>query len=99
MNITYLNTDKTNDTIEELKNIPPLFICSNNLFTHINKNRHLYNDVITIVLHGLRDLFWMNRHMLSTYERFLLEVMMSGTKLPTFKNILEYETISEYSRS
>ena len=61
----------------------------NILFEHINKNRHLYNGVITIVLHGLRDLFWMNKHMLPTYEQFLLEVMMSGTKLPTFKNILE----------
>ncbi len=75
-----------------------LFLSSNDIFGYLSKNitSSMCDDIITIVINNLQDLYWNNRSLLTQEEEHLLEIDTNKIP-PTFKNIFEYKHLTKYS--
>jgi len=76
------------------------FLASNNMFGYIYRTAETINsnDMITIVIQGLRNLYWDNRLLLPQDDRLRLEQSM-GTSLPKFYNVYEYKSLAPLRKS
>ena len=72
-----------------------LFISGGDVFGHLHRTLTdaTCNDVITIVIRGLRDLYWNHRDTLPPDELSQLDLSMRQP-LPSFKNIFEYRSLA-----
>ena len=72
------------------------FIRGNELYSYLARylNASVCNDVITFVLVGLRDLYWNQRHKLTTEQLDQLELSMNQP-LPQFYSIFNYQSLSD----
>ena len=75
-----------------------LFLASSDIFSYLRKNVNssMYNDIITIVHPSFRDIYWRNRELLDMEDLNLLDSIITRP-LPQFKNVFDYEYLSEYS--
>jgi hypothetical protein len=69
------------------------FLRSSDIFTYISKHQDMCDRVITIVIHGLRDVYWDNRKLLPPDEVVELELAMRQP-LPVFRNIFDYKSLA-----
>ena len=73
-----------------------LYFRGSDVFVHLAKHQNnIANQTVTIIIHGLRDLYWTNRHGLSNDEKIQLDIAMK-TPLPSFKNIFDYPSLDKY---
>jgi hypothetical protein len=74
-----------------------LFLSGGDVFIYLNRNldHGVCSQTVSIIIHGLRDLYWTNRSMLSIDELPLLQLAMRQP-LPTFKNIFEYKSLEPF---
>lgn len=69
----------------------PLFLSGGDIYTHIGRNSNKFcNQTVTIVIRGLRDLYWNVRQTLPDIAQ--LEIA-ARQPLPVFKNIFEYTSL------
>lgn len=85
---------KTNLFISEGKNTN-FFISGGDVFGYLNRHldREICNYTVSIVIRGLRDLYWNNRLTLPRDEDVQLDNAMRQP-LPSFKNIFDYDEIN-----
>lgn len=85
--ITAYNNLKSNDFESNF------FLTGADVFAYISKHPNMCERTVTIVIHGLRDLYWDNRKSLSQDEIIELELAMRQP-LPIFKNIFDYNSLA-----
>jgi hypothetical protein len=70
------------------------FIEGSNLFGYFHRslNSKVCNQTISIVIQGLRDLYWNNRDRLPVDEKRLVEISMNESP-PSFHNIFDYKSL------
>lgn len=74
---------------------PNFFIEGSNLFGYFDRslNSTVCNQTISIVIQGLRDLYWNNRDKLPVEEQRPLEIAMKQSP-PSFHNIFNYKSLT-----
>lgn len=73
-----------------------LFLKSSDVFNFLRNKKFINeDDVITIIEPSLRDVYWKNKFLLNMDDIELLETNIKQP-LPLYKNILDYEYVSEY---
>lgn len=75
-----------------------LFLKSTDIFGYLRENINslTHNDIITIIHPSFRDIYWKNRELLSFSKLNALDLVITQP-LPQFKNIFDYEYLSQYS--
>lgn len=74
------------------------FLSGSNIFGYLNRtlNSSICNQVVTVAVQGLRDLYWNNRGVLPRSEEGELQFAMNRTS-PTFTNIFDYPGLRSFS--
>lgn len=87
------------DAAEMVSGGSKIFLNGTNMFGYLYRNikSDWCNKTISIVVPGLRDLYWNYRNLLSANEQEILAICMQKS-LPIFKDIYTYESIKKYKK-
>lgn len=73
-----------------------LFLSGDKMFGYIWRNPNLKNQIINIVIPGLRNRYFQDKHLLSHEEQAILNTSMNQ-QLPVFYNIYDYSSLKGFS--
>lgn len=68
-----------------------LFEGASNIYLDVSKGQYDGDEIVNLIIPGLRDIYKEHRHHLQDDERLYLDAM--SKEVPTFKNISEYNSI------
>jgi len=71
------------------------YISGGDIYNYLYEKKQC-NNVITMVIIGLKDLYWNHRDQLDEHEISLLTYLMTKD-LPSFKNIFDYRKVEKYN--
>lgn len=73
-----------------------LFLTANNMFGYLYRNIRIHcKDLISIIVPGLRNIYYKYQHRLPINEQALLATSMEKP-LPTFDNVYSYNSLQNY---
>ena len=73
------------------------YISGGDIFNYLNDNKKC-DDIITIVIVGLKNLYWNHKDQLDETEISSLSFYLTK-KLPSFEDIFDYKKVEKYNKS